>query len=266
VQERELAGFAMKDGIPVTAVFSDGSRAVSVDGITWTAQPPAAPVQELGARVDAVVAKIKAGIAEKPTALNSYGLKMWGSVRDDLLALAAAPVQETVAWLEILRNNRTATDEVIGAFLRGHAEHLTGETFVLTTPPAAPVHDENQAFIDSLPTDSDDKMYMQIHHWARQSYARHKSLVAGQMITAGDASDTHIIWATLRWAKENTPPAPAPVPLTDEQKRDLIKKSALWDMHIHIGWYSAPAKSFVEKTIQLIADIEAAHGITEKGD
>jgi hypothetical protein len=56
---------------------------------------------------------------------------------------------------------------------------------------------------------------------------------------------------------------PAPVPLTDEQKRDLIKKSALWDMHIHIGWYSAPAKSFVEKTIQLIADIEAAHGITK---
>jgi hypothetical protein len=50
-----------------------------------------------------------------------------------------APVQEPVAWLEILRNNKTATDEVIGAFLRGHAEHLTGETFVLTTPPAAPV-------------------------------------------------------------------------------------------------------------------------------
>jgi hypothetical protein len=63
-----------------------------------------------------------------------------------------------------------------------------------------------------------------------------------------------------------TPPAqPAPVALTDEQKRELIKNSALWDMHIHIGWYSAPAKSFVEKTIQLIADIEAAHGITEKG-
>jgi hypothetical protein len=51
--------------------------------------------------------------------------------------LKAAPVQEPMAWLEILRNNKTATDEVIGAFLRGHAEHLTGETFVLTTPPAA---------------------------------------------------------------------------------------------------------------------------------
>jgi hypothetical protein len=89
---------------------------------------------------------------------------------------------------------------------------------------AAHVQDENQAFIDSLPTDSDDKMYMQIHHWARQSYARHKSLVAGQMITAGDASDTHIIWATLRWAKENAHPAPAPVPLTDDVVQKIISK------------------------------------------
>jgi hypothetical protein len=56
---------------------------------------------------------------------------------DAALPAQPAPVQP-VAWLEILRNNRTATDEVIGAFLRGHAEHLTGETFVLTTPPAQP--------------------------------------------------------------------------------------------------------------------------------
>ena len=52
-------------------------------------------------------------------------------------------------------------------------------------------------------------------------------------------------------------------PLTDEQKRELIKKSKLWDMQVHIGWYSAPAKSFVEKAMLLIADIEAAHGIKE---
>jgi hypothetical protein len=65
------------------------------------------------------------------------------------------------------------------------------------------------------------------------------------------------------WIAGGHPATQPAVPLTDEQKRDLIKKSALWDMHIHIGWYSAPAKSFVEKTIQLIADIEAAHGITK---
>lgn len=58
--------------------------------------------------------------------------------------------------------------------------------------------------------------------------------------------------------------SPARKPLTDAEKRELIKKSELWDMHLHVGWYSAPSKSFVEKAIQLIADIEAAHNI--KGD
>jgi hypothetical protein len=62
----------------------------------------------------------------------------------------------------------------------------------------------------------------------------------------------------------NTPPAqPQRKPLTDEQKQEMIKKSELWDMHIHMGWYSAPSKSFVEKAIQLISEIEAAHGITK---
>ena len=60
----------------------------------------------------------------------------------------------------------------------------------------------------------------------------------------------------------NTTP-PKRQPLTVEQKRELIKKSELWDMHIHIGWYSAPSKSFLEKAIQLISEIEAAHGIKE---
>ena len=118
---------------------------------------------------------------------------------------------------------------------------------------AAHVQDENQAFIDSLPTDSDDKMYMQIHHWARQSYARHKSLVAGQMITAGDASDTHIIWATLRWAKENAPPAPAPVPLTDEQVDSATK--AWFENDIVAG------RNPFRKRMR--AAFAAAHGITK---
>jgi uncharacterized Zn finger protein (UPF0148 family) len=86
---------------------------------------------------------------------------------------------------------------------------------VYTTPPAAqpaPVKDEHQAFIDALPKDGEDKMFMQISHWARESYKRYQSSVRGQMITAADAYESHVIWATLRWAKENTPPAqPAPV-------------------------------------------------------
>jgi hypothetical protein len=93
------------------------------------------------------------------------------------------------------------------------------------------VQDEHQAFINSLPTDSDDKMYMQIHHWARQSYKHHQSLVRGQMITAADASDTHIIWAALRWAKENTPPAVLRkwVGLTDEEY------GAMYNTHLRNG-------------------------------
>jgi hypothetical protein len=95
------------------------------------------------------------------------------------------------------------------------------------TPPASPVQDEHQAFIDSLQKDGEDKMFMQIDHWARQSYKRHKSLICGHMITAADAYESHIIWATLRWAKENTSPnvatplaAPVQEPVAWMCKRD----------------------------------------------
>ena len=67
------------------------------------------------------------------------------------VCMPRAAAKEREAWLEILRNNRTATDEVIGAFLRGHAEHLTGETFVLTSPPAAQVP-EGWKLVPSVPT------------------------------------------------------------------------------------------------------------------
>jgi hypothetical protein len=144
----------------------------------------------------------------------------------------------------ILIANVCVTEEV---------EHLVA--LVRADERAASVQDENQAFIDSLPTDSDDKMYMQIHHWARQSYARHKSLVAGQMITAGDASDTHIIWATLRWAKENTPPA-APVPLTEPELRAVLKKTN----HMITNTMCGP---FWPELEQACRAIEAAHGITK---
>lgn len=46
--------------------------------------------------------------------------------------------------------------------------------------------------------------------------------------------------------------------LTDERKLEIIKNSELWDMHIHMGWYSVPSKSFVEKSFKLIDDIQAA--------
>ena len=78
------------------------------------------------------------------------------------------------------------------------------------------------------------------------------------MITAGDASDTHIIWATLRWAKENAPPAPAPVPLTDEQ---IAKCMLSIDDPLLFGGF----KGNVIAIKQFARAIEAAHGITKGG-
>jgi 2,4-dienoyl-CoA reductase-like NADH-dependent reductase (Old Yellow Enzyme family) len=96
---------------------------------------------------------------------------------------------------------------------------------------AAPVQDEHQAFIDSLPKDGDDKMFMQIDHWAHESYKRHKTSVRGQAITAADGYESHIIWATLRWVKENTPPAQPAVPdaLTSADIQEHIEYVAGWN-------------------------------------
>jgi hypothetical protein len=43
--------------------------------------------------------------------------------------------QEADGFLKILRANPTVSDETIGAFLRGHAEHLTGEKFYTKAQP-----------------------------------------------------------------------------------------------------------------------------------
>lgn len=71
------------------------------------------------------------------------------------------------------------------------------------TRQAAP--DEYQQFIDSL--DSEDKMFAQIEKWARESFVHHRSSIRGQQVTAADSETSHIIWATLRWAKEQVAPS-----------------------------------------------------------
>ena len=101
-----------------------------------------------------------------------------------------------------------------------YGEDLEDTVAIYTSPPAQQeqVADKHQAFIDSLPSDMEDKMFEQIHYWARQSYARHQRSTRGQTITAADSSDNHIIWAALRWAKENaaTPQAQPAQPAQQE--------------------------------------------------
>jgi hypothetical protein len=64
--------------------------------------------------------------------------------------------------------------------------------------------DKHQEFIDSLPADCDDKMFEQIDRWARLSFRQWKSGARGQTVMRGDAYESHIIWAALRWAKKNS--------------------------------------------------------------
>jgi hypothetical protein len=55
----------------------------------------------------------------------------------------------------------------------------------------------------------------------------------------------------------------APVPLTDEQAKQLLKDSDLLEMFENIGWYSSPRKAFNGNGLKLIRAAEAAHGIKE---
>jgi hypothetical protein len=167
------------------------------------------------------------------------------------------------------------------------------EALVRADERAAPVHDENQAFIDSLPTDSDDKMYMQIHHWARIT-AQHSNgswvsvgdeLKAFEALVRADERAASVqepvarqyqgrdgVWndfisekhykdtlADGSWPIRNLytdPPAPTPVPLTDEQVDSATK--AWFENDIVAG------RNPFRKRMR--AAFAAAHAITEKGD
>ena len=68
----------------------------------------------------------------------------------------------------------------------------------------------------------------------------------------------------MREAMKHAPqPAQATqaVPMTDEEAKELIKKSDLLDMFLHIGWYSAPRKNFDTHALALIRAVEACERI-----
>jgi len=120
---------------------------------------------------------------------------------------------------------------IIGYSISGFGDlnEVTDEEFERATndEPAqlekAPEPDETQKFIDSLPDGHEDKMYEQIDAWARQSYARHKCSVRGQQVTRSDSMDSHIIWATLRWAEEHK--AAPPFTSLPNPDLDVIKEA-----------------------------------------
>jgi hypothetical protein len=198
-------------------------------------------VQDIDARVDAVIAKIKTGINEKPTALNSYGLKMWDSVRDDLVALATPPatlVQEPVKGQPSDADLRKAFTKEIGGpnpFYRcntcgssepGLREYLVAHWLTHTTPsveePIGEIRNGKAYFYDGMYTNKTE---------------------------AADGTKLY-----------TTPPAPAPVPLTDEQI------DALWEpayRSVSRGGVFTPSST--EGKRAFARAIEAAHGITEKG-
>ena len=55
-----------------------------------------------------------------------------------------------------------------------------------------------------------------------------------------------------------------PVPMTDDEAKNLLKTSDLLDMFENIGWYSAPRKGFNEHALSLIRATEARHKIGAK--
>lgn len=72
---------------------------------------------------------------------------------------------------------------------------------------------QQQGYINSLDPSGQEAMFEQIDLWARKSYLRHRSGVSGQQLSYGDDFQTHVILASLRWAKEHpanqTPQQPA---------------------------------------------------------
>ena len=147
-------------------------------------------------------------------------------------SIAELESQDPFAWAEfdgeggyrlmLYENNETYAED----WNKTNPNHIGWVEPIYKYPPQRtkqePVKDDHQSFIDSLPTDGDDKMFMQIDHWARKSYKRHQFSVRGQTITAADAFESHIVWAALRWAKENThPPQRTWVGLTDEDCKGM---------------------------------------------
>jgi len=54
------------------------------------------------------------------------------------------------------------------------------------------------------------------------------------------------------------PAAEVPEAMGDAEAKKVLLASDLYDMHKHVGWYSAPEKNFKEKGVALILSVAAA--------
>jgi hypothetical protein len=280
-----------------------GQRKRQEKAITAIKQALAQPVQSLPFGVGGGLVAIKTLLSRDPCVHANTAIEMLDAILKEHPAAQPAPVQEPVATLwqhgETGRTRITMPGDITDCDARWFKAadlYTTPPTQPVPVQAVEPVEATDEIIFHGLEafnrrthktygTGNTRKLTPE-ERMTRAYYAMRVGIIqpaAQQEMTVVDPADW--VPCTPEWinqggdcaksprvwnAKEcnhyhpSTPPAAQPaVPLTDEQKRDLIKKSALWDMHIHIGWYSAPAKSFVEKTIQLIADIEAAHGITK---
>lgn len=58
--------------------------------------------------------------------------------------------------------------------------------------------------------------------------------------------------------------ADMPAAMTAEQVKRLLTQSDLWDMHLHMGWYSNPEGAFKKHGAALVRAVEVFHGIKEQ--
>ena len=69
---------------------------------------------------------------------------------------------------------------------------------------------------------------------------------------------SQVLAALTASAAEVVVKAPVPEAMGDTEARKVLLASDLYDMHKHVGWYSAPEKNFKEKGSALIRSVADA--------
>lgn len=84
-------------------------------------------------------------------------------------------------------------------------------------------------------------------------YKRHPATESSRDVIIADISELERALAAL-----TAPAAEVPEAMGDAAARKVLLASDLYDMHKHVGWYSAPEKNFKEKGVALILSVASA--------